>query len=419
MMSGSSSLPDVAFVCHAYHRGGVTRWMVDAAVAWRELGGRAWLLAPSPPGNGHASPRPSVIGLALDAENNVRPEIVTWRLDATFELGTANHRAFTYAKVIEHHVPLGVPMILSDDPAVWAGAAMLCARNPLVGVIHSDEATYYGYVRHYRNELSGIVCVSRRTRDRVVQTLERPELPIETIPCGVPVSDEHPQPDRRPDGEPRIVWVGRMEESSKRVSDLPKIARALRDASLPCRFDLIGDGPARAELAENIARSDLSFSMTLHGWSDRDAVRSILENADLFLLPSNFEGMSVSLMEALASGCAVVSSSTSGIEDYATHDGAARCVWTFPVGDVAAAVQCVCDALSVPRAERQQRSLSFARSEFSIERCVRAYASFVRRLRPPARDTGQGSRVIRAHLSAIASRPIAAWRSARLSRSMR
>jgi len=209
-----------------------------------------------------------------------------------------------------------------------------------------------------------------------------------------------------------------MEESSKRISDLPKIARALRDAGLACRFDLVGDGPARAALAGDIARNDLSASMTLHGWADRDGVQSVLKNADLFLLPSNFEGMSVSLMEALAAGCAVVSSRTSGIEDYAAHDGAERCVWTFPVGDVDAAVRCVRDALNVPRAERQQRSVSFAQSEFSIERCVHAYASFVSRLRPPARSAGQSSRAIRAHLSAIASRPIAAWRSARLARSV-
>lgn len=390
--------------------------MVDATVAWRELGGRVWLLAPSPRENGHAVQRPSVVGLAMQAAASARPEIVTWPLDSTFEFGIASHRAFTYASVIEHHVPRGVPIILSDDPAVWAGAAILCARNPLVGVVHSDEATYYGYVRQYRNALSGVVCVSRRTNRRVAQSAERCDLPIETIPCGVPMSAEHRKANHLTDAGPCIAWVGRMEESSKRVSDLPKIARALRDAGLECRFELVGDGPARADLVDRIARNDLTSSMTLHGWADRDAVRSVLENADVFLLPSNFEGMSVSLMEALAAGCAVVSSRTSGIEDYSTHLGAARCVWTFPVGDIDAAVEAVRDALSVPRAEREQRSQSFARSEFSIDRCVRAYASFVSQLRPQARATGKSSRAIRAHLSAIASRPIAAWRSMRLAR---
>ena len=162
----------------------------------------------------------------------------------------------------------------------------------------------------------------------------------------------------------------------------------------------------------------MSSSMTLHGWRDRDTVRSVLENADVFLLPSNFEGMSVSLMEALASGCAIVSSQTSGIEDYATHDGAVRCIWTYSVGDVEAAVRCVRDALKVPRAERQQRSMSFARSEFSIERCVRRYAAFLDRLRPPAQDGGTLSRTIRAQLSAIVSRPVAAWRRVRVARSV-
>jgi len=415
MTASHSPLPDVAFVCHAYHRGGVTRWMVDAAVAWRALGGRVWLVAPTPAENGRATHRPALLRLLLDTPEP-RPEIVTWPVDVTFEFGTTSHRAFTYAKVIERHIPVGVPVIVSDDPAVWAGTSNLCARNPLIGVVHSDDPTYYDYVRHYRRELSGVVCVSRRTHARTAETLERSRLPLTIIPCGVPVLTGGSLPHRVTDDRPKIAWVGRMEEFSKRVSDLPKIARALCDAGVACQFDLVGDGPARQALVDEISRSGLAASITLHGWRDRDGVRSVLENADIFLMPSNFEGMSVALMEAMAAGCAIVSSRTSGIEDYSLRESAARCIWTFPVGDIAEAVHCVRSALAIPRTERQQRSRTFAQSEFSIERCVRDYAAFLGRIRPPAYQTPDPSRAIRAQLSAIASRPLAAWRNLRLAR---
>ena len=415
MTASRSPLPDVAFVCHAYHRGGVTRWMVDAAVAWRALGGRVWLVAPTPAENGRATHRPPLLRLLPDTPEP-RPEIVTWPIDVMFEFGTASHRAFTYAKVIERHVPVGVPIIVSDDPAVWAGASKLCARNPLIGVVHSDDTTYYEYVRHYRRELSGVVCVSRRTYARIAETVERSNLPLTIIPCGIPILIGGSLSHRAPHDRPKIAWVGRMEEFSKRVSDLPKIARALYDAGVACQFDLVGDGPARQALVDEISRSDLAASITLHGWRDRHFVRSVLENADMFLMPSNFEGMSVALMEAMAAGCAVVSSRTSGIEDYSLRESAARCIWTFPVGDIAEAVRCVRNALAVPRTERQQRSRTFAQSEFSIERCVRDYATFLGRIRPPAYQTPEPSRAIRAQLSAIASRPLAAWRNLRLAR---
>lgn len=410
-------LPDVAFVCHAYHRGGVTRWMVDAAIAWRELGGRAWLVAPTPRANGGATDRPSIVQLASEAPPGARPEIITWPVDVTFELGTGRHRAFTYASEIERSVPAGVPVIMSDDAAVWAGAAMVSGRNPLIGVVHSDEDTYYSYVKRYQRELSGVVCVSRRTADRVAQ-LVGGGLPVAAIPCGIPVPPLVPSNDQ-PGATSRLVWVGRMEEASKRVSDLPKIARALRDAGVTFHLDLVGDGPARLSLVDQLSRHDLASHVTVHGWRDRAGVRAVLDGADVYLLPSNFEGMSVSVMEALASGCAIVSSRTSGIEDYATHSGAARCVWTYPVGDVGAAVQFVRDALAVQRSERRQRSFALAQSEFSIERCVRAYGTFVYGLEPRAANVRASSRTIRARLSALTSRPIAVWRSVRIARAAR
>ena len=416
-MLNAGPLPDVAFVCHAYHRGGVTRWMVDAAIAWRELGGRAWLLAPTPRANGRTTDRPSIVHLAAEAPAGARPEVITWPLDVTFEYGTSGHRAFTYAGEIERSVPAGVPVIVSDDSAVWAGAAMVCARNPLIGVVHSDEETYYEYIKRYQRDLSGVVCVSRRTGNRVAELVTR-DLPIATIPCGVPMP-----PLARPNEErtatSRIAWVGRMEEAQKRVSDLPKIARGLRDAGVRFHLDLVGDGPAKPALVEQLARDALASHVSIYGWRDRSGVRAVLDGTDVYLLPSNFEGMSVSVMEALASGCAIVSSRTSGIEDYATHAGASRCVWTYPVGDVAAAVQSVRDALAVPRAERCQRSLALAQSEFSIERCVRAYAAFVGRLQPPASNASAPSRRIRARLNALMSQPIAAWRSVRVARAAR
>ena len=226
-----------------------------------------------------------------------------------------------------------------------------------------------------------------------------------------------PTPNARPELGLRMAWVGRMEESSKRVSDLPKVALALRDAGLQFHVDVVGDGPSRAALTGDIARPNLSANFTLHGWRGRTDVRSILELADVFLLPSNFEGMSISVMEALAAGCAVVSSRTSGIEDYALDERASRCIWTYPTGDVAAAADCVRKAISVSRDERRARSRAFAESEFSIERCVYAYAAFLGNLRPPSRGAARTAAwTIRARLSAMASRPIAALRSARVAR---
>ena len=386
--------------------------MVDAAIAWRALGGRVWFVAPT---GCAATHRQSVVEMLREAHSDVRPDIVTWPLAPSFEFGTSSHRAHTYAGAIEKTVPRGVPIIVSDDPAAWAAAAMLAERNPFVGVAHQDEKSYYANANRYQNQLAGLACVSNRICERLKRSITRIDLPVTTIPCGIPRVEVVPRANGRMDGDNRLAWVGRIEEASKRVSDLPRITIALREAAVPFHVDIVGDGPDRSVIEKQISAAGLSPQVSFHGWLDRSEVCAILADTDVFLLPSNFEGMSVAVMEALAAGCAVVCSRTSGIEDYMTDERAERCVWTYPIGDVLQAVRCIRQALNQSSHERRARSVAFARSAFSIEHCVEAYATLLGRLRPPSsRQSAALPRIIRARLSAVASRPIAALRSGRL-----
>ena len=53
--------------------------------------------------------------------------------------------------------------------------------------------------------------------------------------------------------------------------------------------------------------------VTWLGWIAGEEKRKYLEECDIFVLPSYFEGQSVALLEAMAYGCAVVASETGGI----------------------------------------------------------------------------------------------------------
>lgn len=388
--------------------------MVDAATAWLRLGGRAWFVAPKPPQSyARQSDRPSVLQLLASEQTRFCPTIVTWLAGATFEYGTTRHRAFTYAEAIEESIPPGVALVVSDAAAAWAGAAMLGTRNPMVGVLHSDEATYYGLARRHWRDLAAMVCVSQRIADRARARVSSLDFPVATIPCGIPLAEAARSSLNPECGKVRIAWVGRMEEVQKRVSDLPKIARVLLAEGLKFRMDLVGDGPERDRLVGELEGMSPKPEVDFHGWCHRDAVLDILRQADVFLLTSNFEGMSISVMEALAAGCAVVASHTSGIEDYARHELASGCLWTFPVGDVSRAAVCVREALRVPSADRRAQSRSFASAEFSIDRCVAAYGNLIVGL--PRKDQGTSSKArwFRARLTALASRPIAELRNRR------
>src|SRR6185437_1533091 len=101
-------------------------------------------------------------------------------------------------------------------------AAYLSPRNPMIAVLHSNHVANDRLVLRYGRAAAAIACVSTRITRRT-EALDRPgRAPLVTIPCGIPTRP----PQNRPahSSEPlRLVWVGRMEEAEKRVSDLPKI----------------------------------------------------------------------------------------------------------------------------------------------------------------------------------------------------
>jgi glycosyltransferase involved in cell wall biosynthesis len=75
-------------------------------------------------------------------------------------------------------------------------------------------------------------------------------------------------------------------------------------AQWPWDLDIVGDGPEREALLALSARLGLDGRVRFLGL--RDDVPELLANADVFLLVSDSEGMSLSLIEGVASGLPVI-----------------------------------------------------------------------------------------------------------------
>jgi glycosyltransferase involved in cell wall biosynthesis len=406
----------LGLVCNPYHRGGITRWMVDLAVEWRRQGGECWFVVPRPARPFvNAGAQPTVLELLASCAAPSAPVVIAPVVGEGYEFGTEAYRASVYAEGVRASVPAGVPLVVTDDPAAWRGAASLGARHPLVGVMHSDDDPYYALARRFGGRVSGMVCVSERVRLRTLALGVLGAVPLVTIPCGTRLPRAAASEDSGEDGVLRLAWVGRMTEGQKRVSDLPRIAARLRALGLEFVLDIFGDGPARASVETAVSDAHLEGTVRLHGWCSREAMLPRLERADVVLQPSNYEGMSVAVMEALAAGCAVVASRVSGIEDYEHHPAARGCVWLHAVGDVEAAARAVVEAAAVPRAERRRAARALARAEFSIEACASRYAELVASLAPPSPERAATSSLA-AHplVAAVLSLPVAAQRIARL-----
>lgn len=368
----------LGFLSSPYHRGGVTRWMVDMAAAWRRAGADALFVVPHPKVPfANACGQPAICDLLYGMRDDERPAVVSRQVDSRFEFGTQRHRAHTYAEMVRQNLPAGVPIIVSDDAAVWAAAASVADRNPLIGVLHADGDNYYALAATYATSASVLVCVSRRIEQELRRRLGATGVDTAVVPCGTPLPGIKAK--RTPNASLRLAWVGRLEEVQKRVSDLAKIASGLQASATPFHLDIVGDGPERGAVENTIQLARLSEYVRFHGWLDRSAAQEVMLSADVLLLPSNFEGMPIVVMEALALGCGVVASRVSGVEDLEYHPLAASCLLLHDVGDVSAAVRL---ALQLWRSDPDQRTRAargLAKAEMSIEVCMERYVPIVAR----------------------------------------
>jgi glycosyltransferase involved in cell wall biosynthesis len=136
---------------------------------------------------------------------------------------------------------------------------------------------------------------------------------IVAIPNGVPVPDVAWQ--RRPDWRraPRAVFVGRL--APEKGLDVLVTAWPLVRARYPeARLALIGEGPQRPALEEMVKNLGMGLgpglAVDISGAVPEPS--ELLRGADLFIIPSREEGMSISLLEAMALGIPLVASSIAG-----------------------------------------------------------------------------------------------------------
>jgi glycosyltransferase involved in cell wall biosynthesis len=118
----------------------------------------------------------------------------------------------------------------------------------------------------------------------------------------------------RPDlGPPRIVSVGRLAFPK----DFSTLVEALADTRADWRASLVGEGPLRAVIADDVRRHGLDKRIELLG--TRADVPDLLASADIFVLSSRSEGFPVSILEAMAAALPVVATEVGGVAEAVLH----------------------------------------------------------------------------------------------------
>lgn len=212
---------------------------------------------------------------------------------------------------------LGRPVVLKLTSSAAMGIEKALGegiRGRLLSVLH--------------RRVSACLVVSEETRTEAIH-FGIPSGRVHLIPNGVdrrsfrPASPKDRAEARRTLGlkcQRLVLYVGRLSPEKNPLGLLEAWAgvdEAVREGSL---LALVGDGPLRATLADYVAAKGLSESVQIVG--EQDDVACWMRAADLYVLASHLEGLSNTLLEAMASGLPVVSTRVSGSIEIVEEAGA-------------------------------------------------------------------------------------------------
>lgn len=217
------------------------------------------------------------------------------------------------------------------DVLIHFGAANWLACVPylklgirVVTAVHSINPSTLKICRAYPERVSAFVCISKGVMDRFLRKLPRKfHHKVHLIPNAVDVA-QNPKTDWSNDGVLRILFLGRIEATSKGCDKLPKIMRELKSRGIAAKLDLYGYFHNwESQWWRAVDKSGVRDVVEYKGEVAHENVYDVMRDYDVFISPSNFEGFPLSCSEAMGCALPVVVSRIVGVTDWICDYG--RC----------------------------------------------------------------------------------------------
>jgi len=177
-----------------------------------------------------------------------------------------------------------------------------------------------------------------------------------------------------------VGTVGRLQavkDHRNLVDAFARLARRPEDWSRRMRLVIAGDGPLRRELATAIESAGIGDRVWMAG--ERSDVAALMRGFDLFVLPSRAEGISNTILEAMASGLPVVATDVGGNGELVSEGSTGRLVPAADPDALADAIACYA-ADADARREHGTNARRRCEDAFSLEHMVTGYAELYQSL---------------------------------------
>lgn len=277
---------------------------------------------------------------------------------------------------------IGAEVIHSHEfvMAVYGAASARRLKRPHVITLHGNQKTTQKFQRRValrwaiRNS-GHSVAVSHDTRRHFESTLGLRDGLLQVIPNGIPerVGDRSLLREKLglSSSDVLMLSVGNLTPRKGHAVLLEALIKLQSDGiELPWHLAIVGEGPERPRLEGMIAAA--KFQGRVHLLGARTDIPDMQAAADVFVMPSLWEGLPLAILEAMFGGNAVVASDISGIPEAIEHGTHGVLV---PAGDSGALASALVPVLRDPAYRRRlaDAALERARSQFTIDVMTSAY----------------------------------------------
>ncbi|BDC98601.1 glycosyltransferase family 4 protein [Persicobacter psychrovividus] len=184
-------------------------------------------------------------------------------------------------------------------PAFYTAKYLKRFNIPVIPVLHSDEPHTRGVITQFINNVQGNINCSVSVSELInsyVNITNKSKHKV--IPCGTPESNIKAKVFQN---ELKIIYAGRIEVEQKQILYL---ADAFIECSTCCEktsFSIYGNGRYQDELKALLATS-CDHKVVYKGAVSPSEIQNVMSQHHVFTLMSDYEGMPVALMEAMACG---------------------------------------------------------------------------------------------------------------------
>lgn len=246
-------------------------------------------------------------------------------LNHKFDMCTVNCLHFSHENEVEIvrdmvvQIAGALPCLFITHGSIAFYAALIVKSHfpdqiKLVAVAHGDVIKTYEKFQFWSDQLDYIICISRKIYAKYLHRygISANKLLYRPNPIAIPAQINREKTDN---GTLRVGFAARLRKEQKRAHFLPELIQESLKKAGNVEFDIAGEGECLDLIQAYVLGAHLESQVHIWGWIPPDQMTEFWQKEDIYLNISDYEGMSLAMLEAMVCGAVPVVTDVSGVRD--------------------------------------------------------------------------------------------------------